>query len=118
MGTVELQVRRSPGSNDTGPLVLENVLHIPGAICNGLNAVGGLGHNVTFGDIAQGFDRSDGRPLWYGKTYCGLWRLALAGNPQGVSLLGDDGVYSLSIYLSDEERLNLASEDTTATSSQ
>lgn len=114
IGTVELQVRRSPGSKETGPLVLENVLHIPDALCNGLNACGRPGRGVTFADgVAQGFDRPGGRPMWYGTKYCGLWRLALTGNPQGVSYLRDGQSYSLGFILSDEELLNLGSEDTT-----
>jgi hypothetical protein len=114
IGTVELQVRRSPGSKETGPLLLENVLHIPSASCNGLNALGRPGRDVTFkGDLAQGFDRPGGQPMWYATTYCGLWRLALAGNPQGASYLREGGCYSLSIFMSDEERAKLFSSDTT-----
>jgi hypothetical protein len=56
IGTVELQVRRSHTSCETGILVLENLLHIPSAPCNGFNPLR-LGLRGTFkGDLAEGND--------------------------------------------------------------
>jgi hypothetical protein len=89
IGTVELEVRRSPDrpTADTYKLVLENVLYIPDAVCNGFNHTlyGGLQTlNYKTGGCAQGFN-SDREPIWYGDRFCDLWRLMLAGNPHGDS---------------------------------
>jgi Pol polyprotein len=106
IGTVELRVRtgNEEGSPD-GMLVLENVLHIPRALCNGFNW---LEHQrMTAGGIrigleTKGIDR-DGRPSWCSQPFVGFSKLALAGNPQGDSYLHEGGHYSLSIYISDED---------------
>lgn len=113
IGTVELEVRRSPTSTETGPLILENVLHIPSALCNGFDPVqlGEGGVNFKRG-LAEGSFRS-GQPMWYGTTYCGLFRLALAGNPQGETYLQEDGMYALSVFLSGEKASNLGIRDMT-----
>jgi len=105
-GTVELRVRTSneEGSPD-GVLVLENVLHIPRAICNGFNWAAYqriTGGSARLGLESQGFDR-DGRPIWCGQPFVGLEKLVLAGNPQGDSNLWEGGHYSLSMYISNEE---------------
>jgi hypothetical protein len=106
VGTVELRVRSSKeeGSPDR-VLVMENVLHIPSAICNGFNwavyrAING-GH-VNLELEFNGCD-SDGRPLWCGQPYVGLQKLVLAGNPQGESYLKEGGHYCLSIYVSNDD---------------
>jgi hypothetical protein len=106
IGTVELGVRTGDeeGSPD-GVLVLENVLHVPNAICNGFSWVvydgmhGGFTH---IGLETRGFDR-DGRPLWCGQPFVGLRKLVLAGNPQGVSNLRDGGHFMLSIYVTNDD---------------
>jgi hypothetical protein len=106
IGTVELRVHtgNEEGSTD-GVLVLENVLHIPSAICNGFNFVEYQrinGGSARIGRDTKGFDR-DGRTIWYGQSFVGLQKLVLAGNPQGDSSLSDGGSYSLSIYISHED---------------
>lgn len=107
MGTVELEVQRAPQSLDTYTLVLENVLHIPTAMCNGFNSPRFGGSQTWTKGGVQGLDASNGEPLWYGTEFCGLNKLVLAGNPQGESVLEEkakDGYrFMLSMYLSAEE---------------
>jgi hypothetical protein len=109
IGTVELEVRRSPDrpSADTYKLVLENVLHLPDVICNGFN------HRIVSdpqmliiqdGGIARGLN-INGEPIWYGNEFCNLWRLVLAGKPHGESALKDNAqIRLLSLHLSEEGR--------------
>ena len=105
IGTVELNVR---SSNEDGTpdrlLVLENVFHIPSAICNGFSFVvyqNTNGGNAHLGpDQFQGFD-NDGMPLWCGQPFRRLQKLVLVGNPQGETYLPEGGHFSLSIYLSE-----------------
>jgi hypothetical protein len=106
IGAVELNLRSSSkkGSPDR-VLVLESVLHIPSAICNGFHWMKYQrenGGSVYTEDNWKGSD-DVGRPLWYGKPFCGLHKLALAGNPQGESYLKEDGEYVLSMYISMED---------------
>ena len=111
IGTVKLQVRRSPTNSDTHTLTLENVLHIPSAICNGfssgLNIVGTERWSLG---LTQSYDENE-RPIWYALDFCGLRRIVLDGNPQGESEIQEQyrkgGAFSLSIYLSKEEEENL-----------
>ncbi|MCJ1386735.1 hypothetical protein MMC17_009861 [Xylographa soralifera] len=108
IGTVRLQVWRSPGASDTHTLLLENVLHTPDAMCNGFRSQFLGGSESWSADGVQGLDGPTGQPSWYGVHFCGLCRLALAGNPRGESVLEErkrDGVvFLLSMYLRDEER--------------
>jgi hypothetical protein len=113
IGTVELEVRRSPMSTETGLLILENVLHIPSALCNGFNPLQLGQGDVTFKKgLVEGYFPS-GQPMWYGATHCGLFRLALAGNPQGETYLQEGKTYALSVFLSEEEASSLITRDTT-----
>lgn len=97
VGTVELKVCTSgdEGSSDR-VLVLENVLHVPSAICHGFNF--GRYHDRNGGEATvragdwKGSDKN-GRPLWYGLPLCGLQKLALSGNPQGESYIVKDGMF-------------------------
>ncbi|KAL4744787.1 hypothetical protein BDW72DRAFT_74619 [Aspergillus terricola var. indicus] len=101
VGTVELNVRASPKRRSpTQKLVLENVLHIPSAICNGFSMTtyyASHGGTVRSSPCFQGTDEH-GSALWYGQPFLGLEKLVLAGNPQGESYL-DDGPKSLSMTL-------------------
>ncbi|KAJ0417920.1 hypothetical protein BJY00DRAFT_197443 [Aspergillus carlsbadensis] len=110
IGTVELKVRTSrdePGLPD-GTLVLENVLHIPSAICNGVSIE--LSDAIA-GNPAGGWDAWDqqDRTIWYGERFYGGCRLVLAGNPQGESYL-EDGLHMLSMY-APEDFLNEVQEE-------
>ena len=108
MGTVELEVQRAPQSLDTYTLILENVLHIPTAMCNGFNSRLLGGYDAWTNGVVQGLDASDREPLWYGTKFCGLSKLVLAGEPHGESELEEkkkDGcVLMLSVYMSAEEK--------------
>ncbi|RDW72535.1 uncharacterized protein DSM5745_07707 [Aspergillus mulundensis] len=112
IGTVKLQVRSIPRRGAlTRTIVLENVLHVPSAICNGFNFH--AYHRQHGGDTAAGpWDGPgskwntdygtdpEGHPLWYSEEFCGLERLVLAGEPQGETYLKEGGSYFLSMYLS------------------
>ncbi|KAL2871047.1 uncharacterized protein BJX67DRAFT_377657 [Aspergillus lucknowensis] len=113
VGTVELKVRRAPDDDRMNTLVLRDVLHMPGARCNGL-CVGkycemnpGDGVKVC-GEGFQAFsegesegegkkEEEDGRrygngeKLWYGEGYHGRSRVVLWGDPHGSEDLEDDG---------------------------
>lgn len=106
IGTVELEIVRAPNNPQTHTLVLENVLHIVGAIYNGFSSalVGGSQSWPSYG--TQGLDER-GEPVYYGTKFCGLTRLVLAGHPRGGSPFAENyregHSYMLSIHLSDEE---------------
>ncbi|KAB8232218.1 uncharacterized protein BDW43DRAFT_110733 [Aspergillus alliaceus] len=108
VGSVELRVRRRSGDNQTNTLVLDNVLHMPNARCNGLSlpkyreahplsGIGGEGEHFE----ARSDDGSE--PEWYAEGFCGLSRVVLAGEPQGESQLSDNGNYTLSVLASNDE---------------
>ncbi|RAH85140.1 hypothetical protein BO86DRAFT_407521 [Aspergillus japonicus CBS 114.51] len=89
VGTVELSVRASPArGSPTRTLVLDNVLHIPKAICNGF----------CFGQY---------HTIHKGTPFCGLEKLALAGNPQGESDLNEDDINMLSLYIDKQDLQNI-----------
>ncbi|KAL2797806.1 hypothetical protein BJX66DRAFT_297274 [Aspergillus keveii] len=103
IGTVELKVRtrRDDPESPDGTLVLENVLHIPSAICNGMALeLWAADFGASTDNSREGWDAWDrqNRPVWYGERFHGGCKLALAGNPQGESYLGD-GLHMLSIYV-------------------
>jgi hypothetical protein len=56
--------------------------------------------------------------LWYGEPFVRLWRLALAGNPQRERVLKEikeeGGRFSLSVYLTEEERDIIGAPSATA----
>ena len=121
IGTVELTVRRSPRTNNTITLIMTDVLHMPDAPCNGFNPYrkGNMKHSV--GEILQGtatIGNQNDLEVWYAKEFCGLWRLVLAGNPQGESYLEaisqNSAGLSLSVYLcpNEERSLHLQKQDT------
>ncbi|PYI37002.1 hypothetical protein BP00DRAFT_386094 [Aspergillus indologenus CBS 114.80] len=110
IGTVELNVRASPErGSPTRTLVLDNVLHIPVAICNGFCPM--LYHQTCGGRSILGapFQGTDehGAALWFGQPFCGLQKLALAGNPQGESYLNEDDINVLSLYIDEEDLENV-----------
>jgi hypothetical protein len=106
-GTVQLKVRCSPARHSaTRVITLEDVLHIPDAICNGFAPMRkeDTDRTVTWTEeMVQG--DWNGNPLWYGKRFCGLWKLALDGNPQGeseMSWMPKGTHFALSLHLSKE----------------
>ncbi|RAH48850.1 uncharacterized protein BO95DRAFT_439962 [Aspergillus brunneoviolaceus CBS 621.78] len=127
VGTVEIPVMRSltdptnPNHNpfdntqsntNTHTLVLENVLHIPEAVCNGFNP---LLYGSSMSCTAESWTGADraGTPLWVATPFAGGSRLVLAGaaaqlqHQQGVSELIAGRYYTLSLYISPAEKAEL-----------
>ncbi|KAL2814091.1 hypothetical protein BDW59DRAFT_178067 [Aspergillus cavernicola] len=103
IGTVELSVRSSPEKNaPTRTLVLDQVLHIPSALSNGFNMTGYHYHYGGAAGVLQAKD-ADGHPFWHAEEFCGLGKLVLAGNPQGLSYSKEGKYYALSSYISPED---------------
>lgn len=107
VGSVELEVKKSPSGNETGRIVLHKVIHMPSASCNGfiqmMPADEGLGTSATFTSVGWQATTDDGVPVWYAERFRGLMKLVIAGNPSGQSWLDPGKVYSLSLYLSPAE---------------
>ncbi|KAI9043317.1 uncharacterized protein KD926_003847 [Aspergillus affinis] len=111
VGTVELQVRRreSAGDEHTHTLVLQDVLHMPKARCNGLSLEKYRRANPlsvvveTEKEHFQATSDVDSEPLWCADEYCGLSRVVLAGRPSGQSYLRSGQVYTLSVIASEGE---------------
>ncbi|KAF9885797.1 hypothetical protein FE257_012379 [Aspergillus nanangensis] len=100
VGRVELQVQRAPEDTRTNTLVLQDVLHMPNAPCNGLSinkyrdANPGLDVEGDGEEHVQAVSDEDREPLWYGDDYHRMARVVLAGEPRGESYLeeeSDDG---------------------------
>ncbi|GMG11614.1 hypothetical protein F9C07_2252 [Aspergillus flavus] len=108
VGSVELRVRRRSGDGEINTLVLDNVLHMPNARCNGLSLPKYREtHPLTGvddeGDHIEARSDDGSEPEWYAEGYHGLSRVVLAGEPQGESHLSDDEHYMLSVMASNEE---------------
>ncbi|KAL2797805.1 hypothetical protein BJX66DRAFT_297273 [Aspergillus keveii] len=101
IGDIELSVRSSEKKRaPTRTVILKNVLHIPAAICNGMSIniwTEENRHLVSKASPDEAIDNQN-EPWWYGKPFCGLKKLALAGNPQGESYLTDEPMM-LSVYV-------------------
>jgi len=109
IGTVKLEVTRAPNDPRTYTLVLDDVLHIPDSICNGVS-IDTLSIQEGRSLGMQGMKFWDSRtkePLFYGERYCGLFRVVLAGRPQGETYLTDGGIKFLSIHASTEDLVGL-----------
>lgn len=92
-------------SSPTNVIVLQDVLHIPDAVCNGFNPL--LLGNCSMSCHADYWEGADhlGRPLWYSTPFAGGTRLVLAEEPQdGESELIPGRSYTLSLYVSPEEK--------------
>ncbi|RDW72536.1 uncharacterized protein DSM5745_07708 [Aspergillus mulundensis] len=101
IGTVFLKLRSSLEKNAPSHEVrLDNVLHIPDALCNGFNYPTYLKKTGRPGGgfMDCGFDQN-GDPLWCSRKFRGMFRLVLAGNPQGESYLPEGGSFSVSMHL-------------------
>ncbi|KAL4785983.1 hypothetical protein BJX76DRAFT_322707 [Aspergillus varians] len=103
VGSVHVPVLRRPDDPTPHVLVLEGVLHIPEAICNGFNPLL-VGSSMSCGlDYWEGADRR-GTPMWFGLPFAGFGRLVLAGGVQGESDLIEGRQYTLSLYISPGEK--------------
>jgi hypothetical protein len=105
VGTVELRVCRTvkDGGASSHVILLEDVLHIPDAVCNGFNPLlygSSMSCNMEYW---EGSDRR-GEPVWVAVPYAGGTRLVLAGDPRGESELIPGRYYTLSLSITPQER--------------
>lgn len=96
IGTVELKIRRQPGSKENHTITLENVLHVPKWICNVFSDIYFEPINTfehTWTDFGVSFlKKEDGQLNYWGFTegFLGLERLVLAKKIQGRSPMLED----------------------------
>lgn len=108
VGTVKLDLERSPQDPSTYTLFLHDVLHIPEAVCNGISInpgfMGAGNYGISWGD-KRIYDADTEEPCWYARAFHndGLMRCVLAGDPRGQTFLEKDGMYMLSVNASEEE---------------
>lgn len=108
VGTVKLDLVRSPQDPSTYTLILHDVLHIPEAVCNGISInpdfMGAGNYGISWSD-KRVYDADTEEPCWYAKAFHddGSMRCVLAGDPRGATFLEKDGSYALSVNASDEE---------------
>lgn len=108
VGTVKLDLVRSPKDPSTYTLILHDVLHIPEAVCNGISInpdfMGAGNYGISWDD-KRIYDADTEEPCWYAKAFHddGSMRCVLAGDPRGTTFLEKDGSYALSVNASDEE---------------
>ncbi|PYI02959.1 hypothetical protein BO78DRAFT_375932 [Aspergillus sclerotiicarbonarius CBS 121057] len=107
IGTVQIPAVRSLDNPfDTHTLTLDNVLHIPEAVCNGFNPLL-YGSSMSCSETAwTGADR-DGRMMWVARPFRGGARMVLGGGLSGESEIIEGRYYTLSLYVSGEEREGL-----------
>lgn len=110
VGTVNLETLRGPGDPRPYALQLENVLHIPEAVCNGISIDKLVREKDLDLDVVEEGDgrcclccKQTGESVFYGASYCGVQRLVLAGNPQGESYLRDGVEYMLDVYAGENQ---------------
>ncbi|KAL4900082.1 hypothetical protein BDW74DRAFT_171026 [Aspergillus multicolor] len=103
IGAVHLTVPRGINDPATHTLVLENVLHIPEALCNGFNPLLVGSSMSCMEDRWEGCDAL-GQGMWYGTRFCGTGRLVLADMGQAESDLIEGREYTLSLYVSPQEK--------------
>ncbi|KAB8068204.1 hypothetical protein BDV29DRAFT_184937 [Aspergillus leporis] len=109
VGTVHLSVCKSLRDRTTPhTIVLEDVLHIPEAVCNGFNPLLFGSSMSCNADYWEGADRS-GQPVWFSLPFAGHTKLVLEGDPKGESELIEGRYYTLSLYITPEEKQELAS---------
>ncbi|OAP57745.1 hypothetical protein AYL99_08483 [Fonsecaea erecta] len=106
IGSVELKLRREPGSRENHTIVLENVLHVPDWFCNVISDiyfVPATLYEHTWTEFGVNFfvrDKKIVKPWGYTENFCGLDRLVLSKNHQGRSPMLEDPereVFSVSL---------------------
>ena len=97
IGSVELAIRRKPGSKDAHTVVLENVLYAPKWMCNIFSAdyfdpITAFEHIWTDSGVSWMVKKDDGTLRYWGFTedFCGLERIVLARDYHGRSPMLDD----------------------------
>jgi hypothetical protein len=107
IGTVELHVERKDST--TYALVLEDVLHTPGAICNGfVPSLTSCRQTWSAIDAVEGTDENH-QSLWKARGFFGLPKLVIVNNPKGESGIEKAKAkrkipFSLSLCVNQEER--------------
>lgn len=102
VGTVHLSVCKSPHDLSAHTITLENVLHIPEAVCNGFNPLLYGSGMSCHQEYWEGGDTS-GNPVWFSTPFAGSTKLVLAGDPQGESEMIQGRDYTLCLSVSPEE---------------
>ena len=102
VGTVHLTVCKSPHDLSPHTIVLENVLHIPEAVCNGFNPLLYGSSMSCHQEYWEGGDTS-GNPIWFSAPFAGGTKLVLAGDPPGESEMIQGRDYTLCLSVSPEE---------------
>lgn len=96
VGTIELKIRRQPGTKESHTITLENVLHVPKWICNVFSDVYFEPTDVfehTWTDFGVSFlKKEDGYLKYWGFTegFLGLERVVLAKKIRGRSPMLED----------------------------
>ena len=113
VGTVELKIRRQPGSKESHKIMLENVLHVPGWLCNIVSDVHffpAKQYQHEWTDFGVNFLYKDGdkwRSWGYTENFCGLDKLVLSRSLQGRSPMLEDKdreVFSINIMWPQSQR--------------
>ncbi|KAG9769336.1 hypothetical protein ABEF93_001467 [Exophiala dermatitidis] len=113
IGTVEIKIRREPGSKESHTVCLENVLHVPEWICNIVSdvcfvPVSQYEHNWTeFGVNFFVREKNALKPWGYTENFCGLDRFVLSRNHHGRSPMLEDPdreVFSVSLTWPQSQR--------------
>ncbi|KAL6243473.1 hypothetical protein RBB50_009465 [Rhinocladiella similis] len=106
IGSVELKIRRAPGSKDSHTICLDNVLHVPDWMCNIISDIcfePAINYEHTWAEFGvKFFKKMNGtfRPWGYTESFCGLDRLTLSHSKRGHSPMLEDPdreVFSVSV---------------------
>ncbi|PLB49143.1 hypothetical protein P170DRAFT_509755 [Aspergillus steynii IBT 23096] len=103
VGSVLLTTCRSATDPSPRTIRLDDVLHIPDALCNGFNPLLVGSSMSCHATHWEGADR-EGEPLWWGRKAAGGTKVVLVGEPESVSELIGGREYTLSLYVSGEEK--------------
>ena len=96
IGTVDLKIRRQPGSKESHIISLDKVLHIPSWLCNILSDIyftppTAFEHKWDEFGVKFCAKTSDGSQPWgFTENFCGLDKIVLSRNLQGRSPMLDD----------------------------
>ena len=106
IGTVELKLKREPGSRDNHTITMENVLHVPDWLCNVFSDAyfqPAASYEHTWTEFGVNFflrNKDSFKPWGYTENFCGLDRLVLSKNHHGRSPMLEDPdreVFSISL---------------------
>ena len=113
IGTVELKIRRQSGSKESHKILLDNVLHVPGWLCNIFSDVyfspaKDYEHNwCDFGVNFQKFEDNKWKAWGFTENFCGLDKLVLSRKQDGRSPMLEDKereVFSVNVMWPQSQR--------------